>query len=107
MSGFKLIDTSRDGRIIRQTFARELGTAGCLVLVSTTLYSNRELPADPQHPVGEFMETVEMITSVPIQSLTESLTYVPGIKLGEVGLEPIEGFGGVPDVAPPVPDIEE
>lgn len=100
MSGFKLIDTSRDGRIIRQTYARELGTAGCLVLVSTTLYTNREVPVDPSHPVNQLMSTEEMITSVPIESLTESLAYVPGIKLGEEGMEPIEGFGGAPEAAP-------
>jgi hypothetical protein len=53
------------------------------------------------------MKTEEMIVMVPIDSITESLAYVPGTKLGDKGLEPIEGFGGAPDPAPQVPDEDE
>ena len=104
---FKLIDTSRDGRIIRQTYAKELGPAGCLVLVSTTVYGSVERPVSPGSPAGSMMKTEEMIVMVPIDSITESLAYVPGTKLGDKGLEPIEGFGGAPDPAPQVPDEDE
>ena len=104
---FKLIDTNRDGRVIRQTYVKELGPAGCLVLVSTTVYSSVERPASPGSPAGSMMKTDEMIKMVPIDMITESLAYVPGIKLGNNGLEQIDGFDGTPEPAPQVPESDD
>jgi len=106
-TGFTLIDTSRDGRIIRQTFARGLGQAGCLVLVSTTVYANVERPAQPGQPAGGMMGLEEMVTYCPIETITESLAYVPGVKIGDEGLEVIEGYGNISTSAPEVPDDTE
>ena len=40
-----------------------------------------------------------MISTVPIELITESLAYVPGIRLGEAGSEPVENE--VPEVPAP------
>jgi hypothetical protein len=96
MTGFTLIDTEREGRIIRQTYARGLGQAGCLVLVSTTVYSQIEKMAQPGQPAGGIMSTDEMISNCPIETVTESLAYVPGVKIGDEGLQVIEGYGETP-----------
>ena len=102
MTGFILINTDRDRRFIRQTFAKSLGPVGCLVLVSTTVYSNVERPARPGQPAGGRMSTEEMITMVPIETITESLAYVPGVEIRNKQLEPI----GIPTLPPQVPEDE-
>lgn len=102
-TGFTLIDTEREGRIIRQTYARGLGQAGCLVLVSTTVYSQVERMAEPGRPAGGVMSTDEMIANCPIETVSESLAYVPGVKIGDEGLQVIEGYGETP-TAPQIPE---
>lgn len=103
---FKLIDTDRDGRVLRQTFVRELGSAGCLVLVSTTVYQVTDIPVPPGHPVGQQqLSLAEMTSSVPIVSITESLAYVPGVKIGQDGLVPFATLNT--PIVPSVPDDDE
>lgn len=105
---FKLISTNRDGRIIRQMFATELGSVGCLVLVSTTIYHDASYQAESGKfgSVGQ-MPIEDLIATVPIDKIEESLAYVPGVKLGENGLVPMTGFGYTAEPAPQVPDDQE
>jgi hypothetical protein len=82
---FKLISTDRDGRIIRQMFAAELDL-GCLILVSTTIYHDVTYAAESgkYDSVGQ-LPIEDLIATVPIDKIEESLAYVPGMKLGQKG----------------------
>lgn len=96
-TGFKIVGTDRDGRVVRQMFAKNMGDMGCLVLVSTTVFADVEVAANPGQSLTDPMPLQQMISKVPIEAMDESVTFVPGMKLGEKGLVQIGG------VAPEIP----
>ena len=83
---FQLIDREVDGRVVRQTFLKPFGP-GHLVLVSTTVYAAHTMP---EVRMGERQRQQIMFEDVPIESITESIAFLPKGSLEEENDENVQ-----------------